>query len=62
MATGKRQFRDMEDDVKQKISQRLKNRGKSSEHAQKISDSMKRYWKTVPPKPKPSDEESSGVI
>ena len=62
MATGKRQFRDMEDDVKQKISQSLKNRGKSSEHAQKISDSMKRYWKTVPPKPKPSDEESSGVI
>ena len=50
MATGKRQFRDMEDDVKQKISQSLKNRGKSSEHAQKISDS------------KPSDEESSGVI
>ena len=26
MATGKRQFRDMEDDVKQKISQSLKNR------------------------------------
>lgn len=61
MVTGKRKYRDMENDVKQKISQSLKNRGKSSEHARKISDSMKRYWQTVPAKPK-SGEESSGVI
>lgn len=51
--TGKRQYRDMEDDVKARISQSLRNRGKSPEHIRKISDGLKRYWKTVPKKPEP---------
>ena len=51
--TGKRQYRDMEDDVKARSSQSLRNRGKSPEHIRKISDGLKRYWKTVPKKPEP---------
>ncbi|BDF55099.1 hypothetical protein CE91St24_18930 [Odoribacteraceae bacterium] len=43
----------MEDDVKARISQSLRNRGKSPEHIRKISDGLKRYWKTVPKKPEP---------
>lgn len=57
--TGKRQYRDMEDDVKARISQSLRNRGKSPEHIRKISDGLKRYWKTVPKKPEP--DTSKGV-
>lgn len=58
--TGKRQYRDMEDDVKARISQSLRNRGKSPEHIRKISDGLKRYWKTVPSKPKPCNGDKDG--
>ncbi len=51
MNTGKRQFRQLDDATKMKISQALKGRSKSSSHAENISNSMKEYWKTIPNKP-----------
>lgn len=51
----KRQYRELDDATKQKISMSLKGRGKSATHSEKISNAMKDYWKQVPAKPTPSD-------
>lgn len=48
---GKRQYREMDDMTKQKISQSLKGRVKSPSHVEKISQGLKSYWQTVPSKP-----------
>ena len=50
----KRQYRQMSDETKAKISQSLKGRSKSYSHAQHISSGMRSYWSTV--KDKPTDE------
>lgn len=47
----KRQYRQIDDITKQKISQALRGRTKSATHAQSISDGLKNYWKQVPNKP-----------
>ena len=47
-----REYRELKDATKQRISQRLKNRTLSDSHKQAISDSMKTYWSTVPNMPK----------
>ena len=47
----KRQYRQMDDTTKQKISQALRGRTKRATHAQSISDGLKNYWKQVPNKP-----------
>lgn len=47
----KRQYRQMDDATKQKISQSLKGRGKSSTHKENISAGLKNYWQSVPNKP-----------
>lgn len=61
--TGKRTYRELDNNVRAKISQSLKNRSKSSEHIRKISDGLKKYWQTIPEKPKEHDEkENSGVV
>ena len=44
----KRQFRDLRDDTKMRISQSLKGRSHSETHKQAISDAMKAYWSTIP--------------
>lgn len=56
--TGKRVYRNLEDDTKSKISQSLKGRGKSASHVQAISQGMVNYWKNIPIKPdsNPSDK------
>lgn len=46
----KRQYRDLPDEVKQKISASTKGRAKSYDHKQHISQGMKKYWATVQPK------------
>lgn len=46
----KRKFREHDEITKQKISNSLKNRSKSSTHCQAISDGLKTYWKSVPSK------------
>lgn len=48
---NKRQYRQLDDATKQKISQSLKNRSKSMSHKENISNGMKAYWKGVPNKP-----------
>lgn len=44
----KRTHREMPQQVRQKISQRLKNRTFSDGHKKAISDAMKKYWETIP--------------
>ena len=48
----KRQFRELNDDTKLRISQALKGRGLTDNHKQAISDGMRAYWATIPNKPK----------
>lgn len=45
-------YRDLEDDVKRRISQSLTGRPLSDQHKANISKSMTEYWKTIPNKPK----------
>lgn len=47
----KRQYRDLPDEVKQKISASTKGRAKSYDHKLHISQGMKKYWSSVPSKP-----------
>ena len=47
----KRQYRNLNDEVKQKISTSTKGRAKSYDHKQHISQGMKKYWSSVPNKP-----------
>lgn len=54
----KRQYRQLDDTTKQKISQSLKNRSKSMSHKENISNGMKEYWKGVPNKPNDGGNEN----
>lgn len=47
----KREFRQLDDATKLRISQTLRGRSMSDSHKQAISDSMKAYWSTIPSKP-----------
>lgn len=47
----KRQYRQLDDATKQKISQSLRGRTKSATHTQAISNGLKKYWATVPDQP-----------
>ena len=47
----KRQYRQLNDTTKQKISQSLRGRTKSATHTQAISNGLKKYWATVPNQP-----------
>ena len=51
----KRQYRDLPDEVKQKISASTRGRAKSYDHKQHISRGMKKYWSSVPNKPQSHD-------
>ena len=61
--TSKRIYRELDNNVRAKISQSLKSRSKSPEHIRKISDGLKKYWQTIPEKPKEhAYKENSGVV
>ena len=47
----KRQYRDLPNGVKEKISATMKGRAKSYDHKQHISQGMKKYWQNVPNRP-----------
>lgn len=47
----KRQYSQLDDATKQKISQSLRGRTKSATHTQAISNGLKKYWATVPDQP-----------
>lgn len=46
----KRKFRERDEITKQKISNSLRNRTKSTEHCRAISVGLKKYWECVPSK------------
>lgn len=44
----KRKYRELDDEVKQKISQSTKGKRKSFSHRQHLSQALTDYWKEVP--------------
>ncbi len=46
-----REFRELTDETKAKISQSMRGKSKSYTHKEKISNSLKAYWKNIPNKP-----------
>ena len=55
----KRQFRDLRDDTKMRISQSLRGRSFSETHKQAISDAMKAYWSSIPYKDEENNESNN---
>ena len=53
---NKRQYRELSNETKLKISQSLKYRNKSEAHKQAIAKAMKLYWETIPHNPKDEKE------
>lgn len=51
MKEFKRQYRELSDEHREKISQATANKPKSAEHRLHISQAMKDYWQTVPHRP-----------
>ena len=47
----KRQYRELSDETKQKLSVSHRNKPKSEHTKRLISQSMQQYWKTVPHRP-----------
>ena len=52
----KRQYRQLEDAVKKKISDSTRNRPKSEEHKEHIRQAMINYWQGVPDRPDDNNE------
>lgn len=57
MKEYKRQYRELSDETKQKISNSSRNRPKSDQHKQHISRGMKAYWQNVPNRPDDTNNE-----
>ena len=51
MKEYKRQYRELDDETKEKIAASQRGRAKSESHRQHISQSMEKYWQTVPHRP-----------
>lgn len=58
----KRKFRELDDVIKQKISQALRGRSKSYSHVQNISKGLKNYWQNVPSKNKSEESKADGIM
>lgn len=54
----KRQYRELDQETKQKISDSNRNKPKSDEHKKHISQGMIKYWETVPHRPDDNNEVS----
>lgn len=57
-----REYRELKDATKQRISQRLKNRTLSDSLKQAISNGMRAYWSTIPNKPNDGNNENKNSI
>lgn len=57
MNNYKRQYREIDDATKQKISLTSRNKPKSEQHKQHISQGMIEYWETVPHRPDANNNE-----
>jgi hypothetical protein len=55
----RREFRDLRDDTKMRISQSLRGRSHSETHRQAISDAMKAYWSTIPYRDEENNESTN---
>ena len=55
----KRIFRNLSDDIKNRISQSLRGRTFSDSHKQAISDAMRQYWATIPYRPSENNESNN---
>ena len=51
MKEYKRQYRELDDETKEKIAASQRGRKKSESHRQHISQAMTEYWQTVPHRP-----------
>ncbi len=58
----KRQYRDLPDEVKQKISASTKGKAKSYDHRMHISQGMKKYWSGVQYKDQSNDNNDENDI
>ena len=54
MKEYKRKFRELQDSIKDSIRKSCVGKAKSTSHKEHISQGMKKYWSTVPSKPKPT--------
>ena len=54
---NKREFRELSDEHKSRIANANKNKPKSAEHRMHISQSMEKYWSTVPSKPQANNND-----
>lgn len=54
-----RQFRNLRDDTKKRISQSLRGRSFSDSHKQAISNAMKAYWSTIPYRDEKNNESNN---
>ncbi|MBR5907638.1 MAG: hypothetical protein IKZ50_04520 [Bacteroidales bacterium] len=59
MTEYKRQYREIPDETKQKISQTSKGKKKSEWHKEHIRQAMLDYWQTVPHRPDSNDEKNN---
>lgn len=55
----KRQYRNLSDDTKMRISQHLRGRTFTDSHKQAISDAMRQYWATIPYRPSENNESNN---
>lgn len=58
MTDYKRKYRELDDEVKKKISASTKGRRKSFWHRQHIQQAMLDYWQTVPHRPENNTDNS----
>lgn len=59
MKDYKRQYRELSDEHREKISQASSNKPKSAEHRLHISQAMKDYWRGVPHRPSGETEHTT---
>ena len=52
MNNYKRKYRQLDDEVKQRISASMKNKPKTAIHREHIKTGMERYWMSVPNRPR----------
>ena len=62
MNNYKRQYREIDDETKQKISISSRNRPKTETHKQHISQGMIDYWLTVPNRPDDDDTTTDEIV
>ena len=48
----KRQWRELDDETRERISRSTQGKPKSEQHKQRISQALARYWQQIPHRPK----------